>query len=71
MDYGLFKINQDMVRCMTEEMQRAENGSLPRAEKVDIAGKKMEDKRPKLSLDMPRTGTAVWTFGMITPEPSP
>jgi hypothetical protein len=70
-DYGLFKINQDMVRFMTEEMQRAESGSLPCAGEVGVIGKKTEDKRPKLSLDMPGTGAAVWTFGMITPEPSP
>jgi hypothetical protein len=70
-DYGLFRITQDMVRFMTEEMQRAESVSLPCAGKVGVIGKKTEDKRPKLSLDTPGTGTAVWTFGMITPEPSP
>jgi hypothetical protein len=71
MDYGLFRINQDMVRFMTEKMQWAANGSLPRAGRVGGVEKKMEDKRPKLSLDMSGTGTATWKFGMITPEPSP
>ncbi|PSN71428.1 hypothetical protein BS50DRAFT_584919 [Corynespora cassiicola Philippines] len=77
MDYGLFRISEDMVQHMMRDMQRAcsftsssssSPSSLVATARTDgIAGK--EERRPKLSLDL--HGAAVWKFGMQTPEPSP
>ena len=68
-DYGLFRITEDMVRRMVRDLQRtASSDSVGSVVKNGAAS--MEGKRkPKLSLDM--QGTAFWMYGMVTPEPSP
>jgi hypothetical protein len=72
-DFKLPRIKAEMVNRMMTNMQRstATRPSLLRREHLQIV--EVEEKRPKLSLDMQGTGagTAVWLNGVHTPEPSP
>jgi hypothetical protein len=58
MDYGLFRIKDDAVKKMLEMMQKP---------KTTMALK--HDRRRTLSINL--TGTAIWSHGVQTPEPSP
>ncbi|KAF2122178.1 hypothetical protein BDV96DRAFT_663169 [Lophiotrema nucula] len=69
MDYGLLRITQEMVQHMMRTMQRGTKVSSSAACTKSSAAIEKDERRPKLSLDLP--GTAVWNYGMQTPEPSP
>ncbi|KAF1912963.1 hypothetical protein BDU57DRAFT_521580 [Ampelomyces quisqualis] len=57
MDYGLFKIRDEAVQDMLGEMQRS------------TASASKHGRRRTLSIDL--RGTAIWSHGVQTPEPSP
>jgi hypothetical protein len=67
MDYGLCRINNDMVQHMLRDMQRAKVVPTPTCPETTVATKPL--RRRNFSIDLP--GTAVWQFGVQTPEPSP
>jgi hypothetical protein len=58
MDYGLFRIKEDAVKKMLELMQRPTTTTVSK-----------HDRRRTLSINL--TGTAIWSHGVQTPEPSP
>lgn len=70
-NFGLHRITEDMVVGMLRDMQRAGNMAAPLsqllARRDSMAG--TEERRPKMSLELPRT--TVWLNGLQTPEPSP
>lgn len=70
-DYGLFKITEEMVQQMMQHMQRTSNfaPSIVSLSRKDSVATDKEERRPRLSLSM--QGTAMWHNGMQTPEPSP
>jgi hypothetical protein len=71
-DYGLARISNDIVASMLRDIYRA-MGSFSRkpvaGARETLAFEKEERKYPRLHLDW--RGTAVWEYGMQTPEPSP
>ncbi|ORY16821.1 hypothetical protein BCR34DRAFT_622259 [Clohesyomyces aquaticus] len=76
-DYGLFGIKESRVTRMMRDMQHATTSSLAEirnttTKTADMSAER-DDRRPKLSLDLGVNlqGTAVWTNGLQTPEPSP
>jgi hypothetical protein len=58
MDYGLFKIRDEHVMCTLGEMQKLKMSSVHKHE-----------RRRTLSINL--AGTAIWSHGVQTPEPSP
>lgn len=58
-DYGLFRVEEDMVGSMLKDMQRREN---------EVSAAKMSRRR---TLSIKLSGTAMWSLGVQTPEPSP
>ncbi|KAJ4354253.1 uncharacterized protein N0V89_005987 [Didymosphaeria variabile] len=68
-DYGLFRISEDMVQRMSREMQQATYFTTPRHSISWDEGDK-EGRRPRLSLST-GSGSAIWAYGAQTPEPSP
>jgi hypothetical protein len=70
MDYGLFRISEEMVQRRVRDLQRASDfacsmTTLPRKDSVQ------DQRRPRLSLSTGTSGLAVWAHGVHTPEPSP
>lgn len=64
-DYGLARITEKMVEHMRCEMQRPEtSSSLVRERSISKA-----ERRRTLSINL--SGTAIWSHGVQTPEPSP
>ncbi|KAF2127580.1 hypothetical protein P153DRAFT_368174 [Dothidotthia symphoricarpi CBS 119687] len=63
MNYGLFRISNDMVQRMLQDMQRGSSTIVLRKEEMKV------DRRRNLSLSF--AGTAKWSFGLQTPELSP
>jgi hypothetical protein len=71
MDYGLFRISEDMMLCMARKMQQPTYLVTPR-QSVSFDDGDKEGRRPRLSLSLGTgSGTAVWAYGAQTPEPSP
>ncbi|KAF2821251.1 hypothetical protein CC86DRAFT_111435 [Ophiobolus disseminans] len=65
MDYGLARITEEMVKSMMADMQRPKTASsLVREGSVSKA-----ERRRTLSINL--SGTAIWSHGVQTPEPSP
>lgn len=80
MDYGLFRISDNMVQRMMRDMQRACNFNIPSSTSsrndsvAAAAAAEKEERRPKLALSTGTggtPGTAIWANGVQTPEPSP
>lgn len=72
MDYGLFRISPDMVERMMRDLQLVGHFStrfFPPAK--DSAATEKEERRPRPALSSGTPGTAIWTHGVQTPEPSP
>jgi hypothetical protein len=67
MDYGLCRINDEMVQRMLRDMQRAKVISTSACPDTTTVAK--SNRRRNFSIDLP--GTAVWQHGVQTPEPSP
>jgi hypothetical protein len=67
MDYGLCRINDEMVQRMLRDMQRAKVAPMPTCSDMSTVAK--SNRRRNFSIDLP--GTAVWKHGVQTPEPSP
>jgi len=57
-DYGLFRISGEMVEGLLKEMRRPKMEALVK-----------ENRRRTLSIKL--SGTAIWSLGVQTPEPSP
>jgi hypothetical protein len=62
MDYGLCRINNDMVQHMLRDMERAKVVPTPTCPDTAVATKPL--RRRNFSIDLP--GTAVWQFGVQT-----
>jgi len=73
MDYGLFRIGEEMVERRVRDLQRACDSACPRTALVrkDSAGNAKGEGRPRLSLSTGTSGVAIWAHGVQTPEPSP
>ncbi|CBX99119.1 hypothetical protein LEMA_P083580.1 [Plenodomus lingam JN3] len=67
MDYGLFRISDDLVRRRLREMQRTRPTEETAAGPASRGVKKSRSRNLSLSL----AGTALWCHGVQTPEPSP
>lgn len=61
-DYGLFRISDEMVSRMVQDMQQ------PKLAREGTVSSK-QDRRRTLSIKL--SGTAIWSQGVQTPEPSP
>jgi hypothetical protein len=59
MDYGLYRIEGQMVGSMLRDMRRRES---------EVSAAKMSRRR---TLSLRVSGTAMWSLGVQTPEPSP
>jgi hypothetical protein len=72
MDYGLFRINGEMVQRRVRDMQCACDFACTAISpgRLDSVGDKNE-RRPRLSLSIGSSGLAIWAHGVQTPEPSP
>ncbi|KAL5419754.1 hypothetical protein PMIN03_000356 [Paraphaeosphaeria minitans] len=69
-DYGLFRISEEMLQRMAKQMQQVSYFVMPR-QSVSFDDDK-EGRRPRLSLSLGTgSGSAVWAYGAQTPEPSP
>jgi hypothetical protein len=62
MDYGLFRIGNDMVKSMLEDMKRPKT-------MTSLVRESKHDRRRTLSINL--SGAAIWSHGQQTPEPSP
>lgn len=62
MDYGLFRISDDMVQQVLKDVQRSCSAA--------VLGTEKKAERPR-NLSLSFTGTAKWNYGVQTPEPSP
>jgi hypothetical protein len=60
MDYGLFRIGNEMVESMLVNMQKPKTVLFPASK---------HDRRGTLSINL--SGAAIWSHGQQTPEPSP
>jgi hypothetical protein len=67
MDYGLSRISNDMVQRTLKDMQRPKTTSAATSLREDSVSK--HARRGTLSLNL--SGTAIWSHGVQTPEPSP
>lgn len=68
MDYGLARIQDDMVQRMLRDMQRPKTSSATTSlARQDSVSKEQRSRTFSLNL----SGTAIWTHGVQTPEPSP
>ncbi|KAF2648039.1 hypothetical protein K491DRAFT_263130 [Lophiostoma macrostomum CBS 122681] len=71
-DYGLQKICGEMVEKMVKDLQSLTRQEVHECLREERNIEKEDGKRhPRLSLDLPSRGVAVWQFGVQTPEPSP
>jgi hypothetical protein len=71
MDYGLFRISEEMMQRMARKMQQPTYFVTPR-HSVSLDNSDKEGRRPQLSLPLGTgSGSAVWAYGAQTPEPSP
>ncbi|KAL1599905.1 hypothetical protein SLS60_007710 [Paraconiothyrium brasiliense] len=68
-NYGLFRISEEMVQRMAREMQQATYFTTPR-HSISLDESDKEARRPRLSLST-GSGSAIWVYGAQTPEPSP
>lgn len=68
-NYGLFRISEEMVQRMAKEMQQATYFTTPR-HSISFNENDKDVRRPRLSLST-GSGSAVWAYGAQTPEPSP
>lgn len=70
MDYGLFRISEDRLQRRLKSMQLAAAAEV--AESLVRDGGSVGGKlhRPR-NLSLSFAGTAVWSHGVHTPEPSP
>jgi hypothetical protein len=64
MDYGLARISNDMVQGRLKNMQRPSTAPAHASTPTTVA-----KQRRNLSLSL--QGTAIWSYGVQTPEPSP
>jgi len=68
MDYGLARIQDDMVQRMLRDIQRPKTTSATTSlARQDSMSKEQRSRTFSLNL----SGTAIWTHGVQTPEPSP
>ncbi|KNG43906.1 cyclin-like protein [Stemphylium lycopersici] len=67
MDYGLSRISNGMVQRRLKNMQRAQ--ASPALATTPTQNITKQDRRRNLSISL--QGTAMWHFGVQTPEPSP
>ena len=65
MDYGLARISNDMVQWRLKNMQRP--STAPAAASTPITTVMKQRRNLSISLH----GTAIWSYGVQTPEPSP
>ncbi|KAI4649361.1 hypothetical protein J4E93_003678 [Alternaria ventricosa] len=65
MDYGLARISNDMVQWRLKNMQRPSTAPAPASTPTTTVMK----QRRNLSISL--QGTAIWSYGVQTPEPSP
>ena len=68
MDYGLFRIADEMVKKMLIDMQRPKTTATTN-ELVREGSVSKQDRRRTLSINL--SGAAIWSHGVQTPEPSP
>jgi hypothetical protein len=66
MDYGLYRISNETVQRRLKNMQRTSASSA--IQSTPNATTK-QNRRRNLSISL--QGTAIWTYGVQTPEPSP
>jgi hypothetical protein len=66
MDYGLFRIEDDMVQRRLRDMQRTQQVQTSALQRQGS----MKHNRPR-NLSLTFTGAAIWYEGVPTPEPSP
>ena len=69
MDYGLFRISEDMVQRRLRDMQRVDQTALSVQLSANEAVTAKQNRVRNLSLSF--AGTALWCHGVQTPEPSP
>ncbi|KAH8725689.1 hypothetical protein GQ44DRAFT_615239 [Phaeosphaeriaceae sp. PMI808] len=69
MDYGLFKIQEDMVQKMMVDMQRPKNVASITEGSERCAEPAKNHRQRTFSINL--AGTAIWSHGVQTPEPSP
>jgi hypothetical protein len=70
MDYGLFRISDEMVLRRVRDLQRASDFACS-ATTVARKDSVQDQRRPRLSLSTGTSGLAIWAHGVHTPEPSP
>ena len=68
MNYGLFRISHEMVQRMLRDMERPKAMSTTKALAREDSVSKRE-RRTTFSINL--SGTAIWSHGVHTPEPSP
>ena len=66
-DYGLARLQNDMVQRMLKDMQRPKTSSATQS-LVRQGSVSKEERRRTFSLNL---GSAIWVHGVQTPEPSP
>ena len=75
MDYGLFRISEEMVQRRLRDLQRACDFACPTTAlaRKDSVTNSQDERRPRLSLSTSTypSGVAIWAHGVQTPEPSP
>lgn len=70
LEFGLHRITEAMVQRMLRDMRRSTTcPTMPAPVMTKIATEEIDDRRLRCSIDL--HGTAVWRFGIQTPEPSP